>query len=34
VLPLLLQGLQALAIARQAKVKMAFGSDLLGAMHK
>jgi hypothetical protein len=28
------QGLQAMAIARAAGVKMAFGSDLLGAMHK
>lgn len=28
------KGLQALAIARAANVKMAFGSDLLGAMHK
>jgi hypothetical protein len=28
------KGLQALAIARGAGVKMAFGSDLLGAMHK
>jgi hypothetical protein len=28
------QGLQAMGIARAANVKMAFGSDLLGAMHK
>jgi hypothetical protein len=28
------QGLEAMAIARAAHVKMAFGSDLLGAMHK
>lgn len=30
----LLQGLEAMAIARASHVKMALGSDLLGAMHK
>lgn len=33
-LPPHMQGLEALATARAANVKMAFGSDLLGAMHK
>lgn len=34
VLLAIVQGLQAMGIARAANVKMAFGSDLLGAMHK